>query len=93
MVLAGGSKITATELPDPVEESRDVDHMILAALLRQYLRGDTPFMEGRLLLTGLFTSSYEVLTGATVVEMVGWSKDAMGTMSPVTTTGLPHFLP
>ena len=32
-------------------------------------------------------------SGATVVEIVGWSNGAIGTMSPVTTTGLLHFLP
>ena len=47
----------------------DAQHfLLLATLLRRYLRSQTPYIEGRALLASVFDSSYELLAGLELLQ-------------------------
>lgn len=47
----------------------DAQHfLLLATLLRRFLRAQSPFVEGRALLASIFDSSYELLTGLELLQ-------------------------
>lgn len=42
--------------------------LVLATLLRQHLRGESPYVEGRILLASVFDSSFELLRGLELLQ-------------------------